>query len=531
MYRVLFVEDEVVMRVVFRDLIDWESSGFRLIGMASSGEEALSVLARNQADIVITDLVMSGMDGLELIKRLKANGFPGAILVLSNYSDFNLVREALTCGALDYMLKLDINGTELLKQLNAAAKKIDGPQDGPMSETMLSAELRKFFQNDQAASPQELAETFKRRGAFHLCGVRLRANAWRANTRTKPADQARRIFLQVFPDVDAQIVVMEWDRLLLLIPGSAAEGGDHVGGDHMGGDHMGGGHVGGGHVENKLRQAIREIHLYLDMTAFLVLSHPLGSPELAREAFAHCEEAGELFFYPATPPILHLPDMAPQPLPECCHADSVANRLNLLQKGQKPDAAAALLSDILAQCGQDRARPADVRDFIAEVAQKLVVLSKGGLHGAFSAQIAQLRDADSADKMLGCFLDLLSSLRERALVWQGRAIKKEVRDAMAYIHSHYMGKLSLEDVARAANLHPNYLCRLFKQETGETVSHYITAYRMERAAALIASGNTYVRDIAEQVGIDDPFYFARVFKKYHHVTPSEYVARKGTPPP
>ncbi|MCL2699823.1 MAG: response regulator [Defluviitaleaceae bacterium] len=245
MYKVLFVEDEAVMRMAFHKMMDWNATEFTLASTVSNGAEALSYAAENHIDIVVTDLKMPVMDGIELIQSLRARGFSGVILVLSNYTDFELVRQALTKGAADYMLKLDIDGDTLLKQLNAAAALL----------------------KNETGTPRDI------------------------------------------------------------------------------------------------------------------------------ERYRHC--------------------------------------------------------------------------------------------------------------------------------------KKEVRDALVFIHQSFTEKITLDDVAKAVNLNRSYLCRLFKQETGGHMFGYLNDLRMKKAAALIEegieAGDVYIREVASAVGIDDQFYFARVFKKYHKMPPSEYV--------
>jgi len=113
--------------------------------------------------------------------------------------------------------------------------------------------------------------------------------------------------------------------------------------------------------------------------------------------------------------------------------------------------------------------------------------------------------------------------RETAVPPEYDSYKKEVRDAIQFIHAHYTEKITLDDVAGAINLNRSYLCRLFKQGTGRHMFRYISDLRMRRAASLIEEGGAYVREVAASVGINDQFYFTRVFKKYFGVSPSEYV--------
>ena len=127
MLNVLLVDDEPAARTAFRDLLPEGEGGYCLCGTVSNGQEALEFLRCSPVEVVVTDLKMPVMDGLTLIHRLKEKGFPGAILVLSNYSDFALVREALLSGAQDYILKVDMDQDSLREQLYCAVQKLGGP--------------------------------------------------------------------------------------------------------------------------------------------------------------------------------------------------------------------------------------------------------------------------------------------------------------------------------------------------------------------------------------------------------------------
>ncbi|MCL1820506.1 MAG: response regulator [Oscillospiraceae bacterium] len=149
MVNVLFVEDEAVMRSAFRKMMDWEASDFALAAAVANGAEALAYIENNPVDIVITDLKMPVMDGLELIETLQDRGFQGIILVLSNYTDFELVRTALTRGASDYMLKVNIDGDTLRKQLESAAAMLEHKNPSGR-ETVYKKEIRDAIQFIQA---------------------------------------------------------------------------------------------------------------------------------------------------------------------------------------------------------------------------------------------------------------------------------------------------------------------------------------------------------------------------------------------
>ena len=103
-------------------------------------------------------------------------------------------------------------------------------------------------------------------------------------------------------------------------------------------------------------------------------------------------------------------------------------------------------------------------------------------------------------------------------------LRKEVREAMLFIHFNYHRSITLDDVAKEVNLNRDYLCRLFKKETELPMFRYLNNLRMQRAASIIAENpdRSYIRDVAAAVGIDDQFYFTRIFKKHHGISPREY---------
>ena len=124
MYSILIVDDEPIVKIALRSILPWEEHGFSICGTASNGLEALPLINQHHPDVIITDLKMPGMDGLELIRILKEQGYPGEILVLSNYEDFDSVRSALLLGAADYLLKIKIQPDTLLSCLNKTVEKL-----------------------------------------------------------------------------------------------------------------------------------------------------------------------------------------------------------------------------------------------------------------------------------------------------------------------------------------------------------------------------------------------------------------------
>jgi len=118
MKKILVVEDEYLVRIGICLLCDWEKHGYVVIGNASNGIEALEIIKKNKPHIILTDLMMDDMDGFELIKECQRLYPEIALVVLSNYNDFDNVKKAMQLGARDYILKLTIKPQELLETLD-----------------------------------------------------------------------------------------------------------------------------------------------------------------------------------------------------------------------------------------------------------------------------------------------------------------------------------------------------------------------------------------------------------------------------
>ena len=123
-YRVLLADDEEEIRTGISRKIDWASLGFVLVGEAGNGEEALELAEQLRPDVVLTDIKMPFMDGLELCRRLRIS-LPGArLVVFSGFDDFEYARQAVSMGVSEYILK-PINAPELRQVLDKLREQLD----------------------------------------------------------------------------------------------------------------------------------------------------------------------------------------------------------------------------------------------------------------------------------------------------------------------------------------------------------------------------------------------------------------------
>lgn len=122
MYKVVIIDDEALSRIGLRSMLDWEQEGFEIVGEAASGKDGLNLILEMKPDMVISDIVMPGMDGLAMYEEVKKAGLDPIFVALSSYDQFDLVKKAMKMGATDYLLKLSIS-PETLRELFAISKE------------------------------------------------------------------------------------------------------------------------------------------------------------------------------------------------------------------------------------------------------------------------------------------------------------------------------------------------------------------------------------------------------------------------
>ncbi len=134
MYKMILIDDEYLVREGIRQTIDWGSYGIEIVGAAKNGAEGLEAIRLLQPDVVISDIRMPKMDGMQLVEQLRADRYDGIIIMLSGYNDFEYVRSTLQKGAFQYLLK-PIDNEELIRTVLAA---IEALKKRRRTESMLS---------------------------------------------------------------------------------------------------------------------------------------------------------------------------------------------------------------------------------------------------------------------------------------------------------------------------------------------------------------------------------------------------------
>lgn len=160
-YKAMIVEDNAVYRHAVKTIIDWSANGFDLAAEAVNGKQALQVLENQRFDLILTDVSMPEMNGIDLIKAVKNSAPETIVVMLSSYDDFQFVKDSMKLGAEDYLLKHDLEPESLTKVLNQVRERLESQKNSRrlnVSDAMYSRPYRKEIQEALAYIRVHFAE-------------------------------------------------------------------------------------------------------------------------------------------------------------------------------------------------------------------------------------------------------------------------------------------------------------------------------------------------------------------------------------
>ena len=124
MLKILIIDDEQVVRVYLQSIVNWEQYDCQVVTTCENGMEALEVMAQQPIDLILTDLEMPKMNGLQLIEEIRSRGYQTKVIVLSDHSDYDLSREAMKLGALDYYVKTNVKEADIISMIQLVSEEV-----------------------------------------------------------------------------------------------------------------------------------------------------------------------------------------------------------------------------------------------------------------------------------------------------------------------------------------------------------------------------------------------------------------------
>lgn len=523
-YKVFLVEDEIVTREGIRDNVDWESAGFEFCGEAPDGEMALPLIEESKPDILITDIKMPFMDGLQLSKIVREQMPWIKIIILSGHNEFEYAQAAVKLGVIEYLLK-PISSSDLLKSLGRIQIQLDQARKERENYTELQEQsqgnlvlLREKFLLRLVMGGLSSAEAIEQSKQFGLNIVAQYYLVLLIKIELCDDNNAfdfynyQRIESAIYDRVDNDLNVLhikkDLDEVVLLLigndPKQLQKDGTSLANSikrEVEKENICNLAIGEGTPQQRLGDIHRSfIEALVKVKDKETSSHSKNSNkgdehiellQLDRSAFENYLKFGTLQDYDQYY-FTHLQPVSEESL----RSDLIRNYL---------------LVDVVLTITQ----------FISNL---------GGIANQIIPEINDIESLLENVTDINQMNEVLKMFVIRALIFRDSKVNHErsklIQKARLFVDDNFNNPdLKMNQVAEKFNISPGHFSTVFSQEIGETFRDYLTNKRVDRAKELLRSTNLKSSEIAAQVGYNDPHYFSTVFKKNTGFPPQEFRAQ------
>jgi two-component system response regulator YesN len=519
-YRVAIVDDEPVIRFGIRASVDWERENIALAGDFANGEEAWRKIRNEPVDILITDIKMPIMDGLELTKRTLALHPKTKVILVSSYNDFEFVRQGLKLGVVDYLLKPTLEPEGLLELVRKCLRLIE--------EERRYEDDRQFVQATRLTYDRRKLETEIKRALVHE-DVRLSPEevpAW-----TAEGYALCTVLISGLRETEEAYGQLHVGMLLEELQEIAYETAD-VGVAFLAGDRtlvFGIPAPGGRPPENAIR-AVRSAG-YERLGIRVTVGYAVGSAiEPLRSVYRLSGLAAQRRFYEGEgtyglpEPSVPMERLRTQ---EIKPSAALLRELKQASHARDNDAADSIVRLWMDRWSALRIDPSSVRKEAFEIVtglfmneQDMSVLLEG---------FEELKRAETLEELSGLLTTQIRGYRNSFAAGSHtfKGNKQLIDKSLAYISGHYTSEITLQQLADHVHMSKNYFCLQFKHHTGLNFIDYLIRLRIGKAKELIGDHSLKIYEVAERAGFNDVKYFSKLFKKMTGLSPVDYRESLG----
>lgn len=524
MIRIMVVEDDVMYRFAVRTIIDWSLYGCRIESEAINGRHALQLMEKEAPDVLLTDVSMPEMNGIELIKAVKGLYPQVKIVVLSSYDDFNFVKDALKFGAEDYILKHELTPGDIVKVIEQVKIKINEDREKEIKSRVIRNNLPEIADSfikrlltGEVKAMDEIKESMYSLdlkislAKLVVLVIKLEAGEedrpWgpdlNAVDRGNEEEKSIRGIMEeaVCNYREGLTAKLENSRFAALVSFEGEKSEAKIKAEVFA-------------IASRIKDSIHTKAKYLSSIGISDICEHMDSISLY---YTQCEIALQSRLYEGTGKIFHYNPAKRCKTEEYFIDPALADRLSDAVKNAGPEAISRELDTFFADLYKRRLHGLDLKKALFELFSIAYFIAKERqlefkeMAGAKYAPLELLDEIESIEKMKNYFLQLFLQLNERVTA-DRMPYKREIQKVIHYINENYMNNITLAQIAAEHSFSPNYLCNLFKQETGLRIVEYINKVRIEEAKKLLRSTDLKVYEIAGRVGFSNTSYFCTVFK-------------------
>ncbi len=507
MYRVLIADDEEPILQGLQVIVPWRQLGFEICGTATDGERALELIVEKKPDLVLMDIRMPGLDGMEAIETARRQGYQGYFIILSGASDFGYAQRAMRSRTSFYLTK-PIDEDELADAVRAIAKELDKERSTrrELTKHAHSSLLFRLLNGVYDPAVDPLADYWLSADSYQV----LACEQFVPSSASVSGAIASLLVGSGLEVAETDCIVID-NREFYLLRGKA--------------------------TITRLQRwltAQRTISTLPSawQTRFVCLGRVVSAPQEVVISYCDAVKLMQRRFFCA--PQRHVLDAQDLPVSDTFvplgtedNAEYCKRFVNCIQAKNTKQLAAdfAHLRETLCQrCETPTVCKMFLTEIYVTVRQQIVYLYKNSMN-ALSSESSSVRFVEEKNNLY----DILDFMQAQFAVFSSTVhsgADSTIDRVQHYIELNCAQPLKLEEIAPLFGYNSSYLGKLFREQTNCSFNEYLDKVRMEHAKELLQKSNLRVYEVAAQLGYKDVDYFHKKFKKYVGVSPNEF--RRGS---
>lgn len=529
MKKLLIVDDEPLVQIGIKSMISWADFGIELCGAAMNGKQALELIEEFSPDIVITDIKMPVMNGLDLVKICRETyGSIPLFLILTSYEEFPLIKQAVSYQIVDYLIKLELNEDSLTAAVRRALERLEELRASEVlkrgngnGRPLLQSYSDKFFMrllHNLFESREQFAIQVKdlRLDFSYQCYLAAHGEVQSSTAGQMELSKQMNLFsssLQMVREIlgkylHCHVIVLDMRHFAVIFCFPDREGMDLL------------------KIQEAWINTCTMVRNYFNVQLTAGIGSPVDDPMRISETYQEARQA----FKDANPDIpLSFSQQSEESSRSAFNMAIFKNSLTKAFEEFDTDALYDTLTKITELFATHPQRFLQAMDGTCNILYLAISLLPDGeetISQIFAdspdgyRSVYQLKNVQQLIQWLSTFRDSLCAVLKN----KRRSYKEHIiSNVQKYIDSHIEERLSLNDVAAVFGLSPNYLSALFKKTCNVGFSEYITQGKVSRAKNLLLEQEMKIYEVAEKLGFESAFYFSKVFKKVEGISPREFV--------
>lgn len=529
MYKLLIVDDEYNIRNGLLNGIPWHEIGVEVVATAVDGDDAYEKVVQLSPDIVLTDVNMDNMNGLDLADLLKHHHPTIKVVILSGYDDFEYVSRALELKVFTYIIK-PVHSDELIKTMQKLITEIE-------DERRLKDKIR-FMELEIDKSNSLLAEKF----LYDLIN---------GNIENNQELELRAGFLDMkFGSTDYTCMLIEISDYSEIIRNSGIrllqsqlfgvrailcdELGTYELWPLIGGNRsftlIIGSSCGFSECFEKLEKIVSDINVLLNISISISIGGITGNIINIAKSYKEALTAQEYNAISTKASIISIHDVQSSNGPQYFNPIDTESLIHGILNNPHEDALNKNLNDLFDTIAhqvysKDQLR-IGIMGLLSTIAMKAMEMGVD-VYQIYTRDLIDpysvMERYSSRDQIQNWLRNIILNVRREIKSKQNANVNSVIVKAKTFMNQHYTNPyLSLTEVAAHVYLNASYFSRLYKNETGESFIETLTRIRLEKATNLLKDSNEKIAAIAENIGYPNTRYFNSVFKKHYGLTPLEY---------